>query len=93
MPRTTLILNTHNFAAPPSSSTTRQTARLSSMGVTLATSDGLFESTGDNDGYETVGEDQVASPIDAHVKLPSSEFTPGKSRQGLSSYPGGSTGP
>lgn len=74
MSRTTILLNTHNFAASQFFNHSANSATFFNGELLFATSDGLFESTGDNDGYETAGEDQVAIQIDAHVKLPSGEF-------------------
>jgi len=74
MPRTTILLNTHNFAPSQFFNHQANSATLFNGELLFATSDGLFESTGDNDGYETVGETQVPIPIAAHIKLPSSEF-------------------
>lgn len=74
MPRVTLLLNTHNFAASQFFSHSANSVTLFNGELVFATSEGLFESTGDNDGYETVGETQVPTPIAAHIKLPSSEF-------------------
>lgn len=74
MPRTTLLLNTHSFAASQFFNHQANSATLFNGELLFATSDGLFESTGDNDGYEAVSGEQVPIPIDAHVKLPSSEF-------------------
>jgi hypothetical protein len=74
MPRTTILLNTHNFAPSQFFNHQANSATLFNGELLFATSDGLFESIGNNDGYETVGETQVPIPIDAHIKLPSSEF-------------------
>ena len=74
MSRTTILLNTHNFAPSQFFNHAANSAAIFNGQLLFATSDGLFESTGDNDGYETVGEEQVAIQISAHVKLPSSEF-------------------
>ena len=73
MARTTLLLNLHNFAVSkffnhPASSATYFEGKL-----LFGTSDGLFESGGDNDGYSDEDE-LVPIPIEAHVKLPVSEY-------------------
>jgi hypothetical protein len=70
----TLLLNTHNFAASQFFNHQANSATLFNGELLFATSEGLFESTGDNDGYETVGETQVPIPIAAHIKLPPSEL-------------------
>lgn len=73
MSRTTLLLNLHNFAVSqffnhPASSATYFEGKL-----LFGTSAGLFESGGNNDGYSDV-DGLVPIPIDAHVKLPVSEY-------------------
>lgn len=70
----TLLLNTHNFAASQFFNHTANSACVFGGQLLFATGEGLFLSGGDNDGYETVGEEQVAIPIDAHVVMPTSDF-------------------
>jgi hypothetical protein len=74
MPRTTLILNTHNFAAAQFFNHQANSATLFNGELLFATSEGLFESAGDNDGYETVGEEQVPIPIQAWATLPTADY-------------------
>ena len=74
MPRTTILLNTHNFAASQFFNHQANSACVFEGQLLFATNEGLFESVGDNDGYETVGEEQVPIPIAAHVVMPTSDF-------------------
>lgn len=74
MPRTTILLNTHNFAAAQFFYHSANSATLFNGELLFATSEGLFESTGDNDGYETVGELEVPIPISAWAVFPTSNF-------------------
>lgn len=74
MPRTTIFLNTHNFAASQFFNHQANSAAYFGGELLFATSDGLFKSAGDNDGYETVGEDQIPVAIAAHVVLPTADF-------------------
>lgn len=74
MPRTTILLNTHNFAAAQFFNHQANSACVFDGKLLFATNDGVFQSSGDNDGYETVGEEQVAIPIDAHIVLPTSDL-------------------
>lgn len=74
MPRITLCLNTHSFAASQFFNHAANSAVVFDGKLLFATSDGLFESAGDNDGYETVEEVEVPIPIDAHIVMPTSNF-------------------
>lgn len=74
MARVTLYLNTRNFAAAQFFNHQANSATSFEGELLFATSDGLFKSTGDNDGYETVGESQVPIDIDAHIVLPTADF-------------------
>jgi hypothetical protein len=74
MARITILLNTHNFAAAQFFNHQANSACVFDGQLLFATSDGVFKSSGDNDGYETVGEAEVPIPIDAHVVLPTSDF-------------------
>lgn len=74
MPRTTILLNTHNFAASQFFNHAANSATIFNGKLLFATSNGIFESTGDNDGFETVGEEQVPVPIEAYIVLPTSDF-------------------
>ena len=70
MARITLLLNTHNFAAAQFFNHQANSAVLFNGKLLFARSTGVFESTGDNDGYETVEDEQVSIPIDAWAVLP-----------------------
>ena len=78
MPRQTLLLNTHNFAPAQFFNHSANSATLFSGKLLFATSEGVFESGGDNDGYtEELVEGvptQVPVPIDAHAVLPIADF-------------------
>lgn len=74
MARVTLLLNTHTFAAAQFFNHQADSACVFGGKLLFATSEGLFESAGGNDGYETVGEEQVPIPIDAYVVPPTSDF-------------------
>ena len=74
MARTTLLLNTHNFAASQFFNHQANSATYFNGELLFATSEGLFKSAGDNDGYETVGEEQAPVKIDAHIAPPTSDF-------------------
>lgn len=74
MPRQTLLLNTHIFAASQFFNHSANSATLFNGSLLFATSDGIFESGGDNDGYETVEGEEVPVGIDAHVVLPTADF-------------------
>ena len=74
MPRTTLLLNTRNFAASQFFNHQANSATYFNGELLFATSEGLFKSAGDNDGYETVGEEQAPVKIDAHIVPPTSDF-------------------
>lgn len=74
MARITLLLNTHNFAASQFFNHTANSACVFDGKLMFATSAGVFESTGDNDGYETVGEEEVPIQIDAYIVPPTSDF-------------------
>ena len=72
MARQTLILNTHNFAGSQFFNHPANSATIFNGELLFATSEGLFESGGDNDGYEDDGITPI--PIDAHVVLPIADF-------------------
>ena len=72
MPRQTLMLNTHNFAGWQFFNHPANSATLFNGELLFATSEGIFESGGDNDGYEDDGITKI--PIDAHVVLPVADF-------------------
>jgi len=74
MPRTTILLNMHNFAPAQFFNHQANSATLFNGELLFATSDGLFESTGDNDGYETVDNVEVPIPISAWAVFPTSNF-------------------
>lgn len=74
MARITLFLNIHNFAAAQFFNHSANSAAIYNRELLFATSEGLFESTGDNDGYEIVGELEVPIPISAWVLFPTSNF-------------------
>lgn len=78
MARQTLILNTHNFAGAQFLNHPANSATLFNGKLLFATSDGIFESGGDNDGYTEVTEEgvttQVPIPIAAHAVLPIADF-------------------
>ena len=73
MSRTTLLLNLHNFAVSQFFNHPASSATYFAGKMLFGTSAGLFESGGDNDGYSDA-EGLVPIPIDAHVKLPVSEY-------------------
>lgn len=66
----TLLLNTHNFAASQFFNHAANSATIFNGKLLFARSTGLFESTGDHDGYVTVSDAQVPVPINAWVILP-----------------------
>lgn len=70
MPRQTLLLNTHNFAPAQFFNHQANSTVLFNGKLLFARSTGIYESTGSNDGYETVGEEQVPIPIEAWAVLP-----------------------
>lgn len=72
MARQTLMLNTHNFAGAQFLSHPANSATLFDGKLLFATSGGIFESGGGNDGYETDGTTPI--PIAAHAVLPVSDF-------------------
>ena len=74
MARVTILLNTRNFAPAQFFNHQANSAAYFGGELLFATSDGLFKSAGGNDGYETVGEDQVPVNIDAHIVLPTADF-------------------
>lgn len=74
MARQTLILNTHNFAGSQFLNHPANSATLFNGELLFATSDGIFESSGDNDGTETVGAVTTPIPIDAYAVLPTANF-------------------
>lgn len=72
MPRQTILFNTHNFAPAQFFSHSANSATLFNGKLLFATSEGVFESGGDNDGYEADGITHI--PIDAHAVLPVADF-------------------
>lgn len=74
MARITILLNTHNFAAAQFFNHQANSACVFDGKLLFATSAGVLQSSGDNDGYETVGEEQVAIPISAYIIPPTSDF-------------------
>lgn len=74
MPRHTILLNTHTFAASQFFNHSANSAAVFNGQLLLARDDGLFVSSGDSDGMQTVGEDIVPIQIDAHVTLPVSDL-------------------
>lgn len=74
MSRVTLLMNTHNFAASQFFNHQANSATLFDNKLLFATSDGIFESGGDNDGYESVDGFDIPIEIDAHAVLPVSDF-------------------
>ena len=74
MARTTLLLNTHTFAASQFFNHSANSAAMFNGELLFATDEGLFESGGDNDGTAMVDEAEVPIPIDAHIVLPVHNF-------------------
>ena len=74
MPRQTILLNTHNFAGSQFFNHSANSATLFNGKLLFATSEGIFESGGDNDGYEVDGEVSTPIPIAAHAVLPIADF-------------------
>ncbi len=78
MSRQTILLNTHNFAPAQFFNHSANSATLFNGKLLFATSEGVFESGGDNDGYtEELVEGvptQVPVPIAAHAVLPIADF-------------------
>ena len=74
MPRITLLLNTHNFAPAQFLNHQANSATVFNGKLLFAKSEGLFESSGDNDGTETVGEVTASIPIEAWITLPTTDF-------------------
>ena len=72
MPRQTLLTNTHNFASAQFFNHSANSATLFNGKLLFATGEGVFESGGSNDGYETDGITPI--PIDAHAVLPIADF-------------------
>lgn len=72
MTRQTLILNTHNFAPAQFFNHSANSATFFNGKLLFATSEGIFESGGSNDGYEADGTTPI--PIDAHAVLPIADF-------------------
>ena len=72
MPRQTILLNTHNFAASQFFNHQANSATLFNGKLLFATSEGVFESGGSNDGYEADGITPI--PIDAYAVLPITDF-------------------
>ena len=74
MPRQTILLNTHNFAASQFFNHSANSAAMFGGKLLFATSDGLYESGGDNDGYIDVAGVPTPVPIAAHIMLPVHNF-------------------
>ena len=74
MARTTLLLNTHTFAASQFFNHSANSAAMFGGELLFATDEGLFESGGDNDGTILIDEVETPVPIDAHIMLPVSNF-------------------
>ena len=74
MPRQTILLNTHNFAASQFFNHSANSAVMFGGKLLFATSDGLYESGGDNDGYIDVAGVPTPVQIDAHIMLPVHNF-------------------
>lgn len=74
MPRQTILLNIHNFAASQFFNHSANSAAMFGGKLLFATADGLYESGGDNDGYVDVAGVPVPVPIDAHIVLPIANF-------------------
>ena len=74
MPRQTILLNTHNFAASQFFNHSANSAAMFGGELLFATEEGLFESGGDNDGTILVDEVETPVPIDAHIMLPVHNF-------------------
>lgn len=74
MPRQTLLLNTHNFAASQFFNHSANSAAMFGGKLLFATADGLYESGGDNDGYVDVDGMPTPVPIAAHVVFPITNF-------------------
>ena len=72
MPRQTILLNTHNFAPAQFFNHSANSATLFNGKLLFATSEGIFESGGDNDGHEADGITSI--PINAHAVLPIADF-------------------
>ena len=72
MARQTLLFNTHNFAPAQFLNHAANSAVVFNGKLLFATSAGIFESAGDNDGYEADGTTPV--PIDAYAVLPVADF-------------------
>ena len=74
MPRQTILLNTHTFAASQFFNHSANSAAMFGGELLFATDEGLFESGGDNDGTVIVDEVETPVPIDAHIMLPVHNF-------------------
>lgn len=74
MARITLFLNTRNFAASQFLNHPANSACVFNGKLLFATSNGIFESSGDNDGYTTVDDEQVPVDINAYFVLPTTDF-------------------
>lgn len=72
MTRQTILLNTHNFAGSQFFNHSANSATLFNGKLLFATSEGIFESGGGNDGYEADGTTPIT--INAHAVLPISDF-------------------
>lgn len=72
MPRQTLLMNTHNFASAQFFNHSANSVTLFNGKLLFATNEGVFESSGDNDGYEADGTTPI--PINAYAVLPIADF-------------------
>lgn len=70
MSRQTILLNTHNFAASQFFNHQANSACVFDGQLLFATSEGVFQSSGDNDGHD----EGDPIPISAHVVMPTSDF-------------------
>jgi hypothetical protein len=72
MSRQTILINTHNFAPAQFFNHSANSATLFNGKLLFATSEGIFESGGSNDGYAADGITPI--PINAHAVLPVADF-------------------
>ena len=74
MQRQTILLNTHNFAASQFFNHSANSAAMFNGELLFATTEGMFESGGNNDGTSIVDEVETPVPIAAHIVLPVHDF-------------------
>ena len=72
MARMTILLNSHTFAPAQFFNHSANSATLFNGKLLFATSEGIVESGGSNDGYEADGITPI--PINAHAVLPVADF-------------------